>query len=134
MKQRDYILKNQREVLEFLKSKFPLYHLSNFFFRDIQYGIQMLLKSKKMNIGYSKAEEIARAFAEQLEREKIFVPVDSQSWAVNFPEFKTPVVKAPVAAKPAPPAPAAPRVAGAAPASAPKPAAVSNEPQAGTGQ
>lgn len=115
-----YVLEHQKEVLAFLKSKFPLFHLSNFFFRDLQYGIQMFLERKAgMSLRYPKAESIAKAFAAQLERENIFVRIDQQSWAVNYPEFKTPVVKPPVAAKPAP---SAPRPPGAAPA-VPKPAA-----------
>ncbi len=119
-KARTYILENQKEVLTFLKSKFPLYHLSNFFFRDLQYGIQMFLERKAgMNVKYSKAESIAKAFAAQLERDKIFIRIDQQSWAVNYPEFKTPVVKPAVAAKPAS---SAPRPAGATPA-APRPGA-----------
>ncbi len=115
-----YILENQKEVLTFLKTKFPLFHLSNFFFRDLQYGIQMFLERKAgMSIRYPKAESIAKSFAAQLERENIFIRIDQQSWALNYPEFKTPVVKPAVAAKPAP---SAPRPAGATPAAA-KPAA-----------
>ncbi len=117
MKQQEYILNNDKEVLEFLKARFPLYHLSNFFFRDVQYGIQMFLAAKKMKVGYADAETIARAFVDKLEQLKIFTPIDRQSWVVNYPAFKKPVVKPPVAAKPAAPAPAAPREAAPAPAS-----------------
>ena len=115
MKQQDYILNNEKEVLAFLKSRFPLYHLSNFFFRDIQYGIQMLLAEKKMKVGYAEAEKIATAFVEKLEQEEIFTPIDKQSWVVHYPEFKKPIVKPPVAAKPAAAAPAIPREASPAP-------------------
>ena len=106
----EYILSNQREVLAFLKTQFPLYHLSNFFFRDLQYGIQVMLDRKKgWKVGYKEAEQIAILFAAQLERAKIFTRIDQQSWAVNYPEFKTPPAKpATAAAKPAAPAPAAP--------------------------
>jgi hypothetical protein len=111
MKQLDYILANEKEVLDFLKSRYAMYHLSNFFFRDIQYGIQTMLHGKKMSVGYVDAENIAKAFAVQLEKKKILNPIDQQSWVVNYPEFRKPavqVVPAKTAAKPAAPAAAAP--------------------------
>lgn len=115
MKHQSIVLENEKEVLTFLKSRFPFYHLSNFFFRDLQYGIQWYLKEKKMKVGYVEAEAIARAFVAQLEKKKIFNRIDGQSWAVNYPEFKTPVTKAPA------PAPAPKPAAASAPA-APQPA------------
>ncbi len=125
-----YILENQKEVLTFLKTKFPLFHLSNFFFRDLQYGIQMFLERKAgMSIRYPKAESIAKSFAAQLEREKIFIRIDQQSWALNYPEFKTPVTKPAATAKPAPrPAGATPATAKPAAPAAAKPAAPAPKP------
>jgi hypothetical protein len=112
MKQLDYILANETEVLSFLKSRYPMYHLSNFFFRDVQYGIQTMLYGKKMSVGYADAENIAKAFTAQLEKKKILNPIDQQSWVLNYPAFRKPTVApaAPVkpTAKPAAPAVAAP--------------------------
>lgn len=117
MKQLDYILANETVVLEFLKSKYPLYHMSNVFFRDVQYGIQTMLYRKGMSVGYSDAEQIARAFVEQLEKKKILNPIDRQSWMLNHVQFKKPTVAPPPSSKPAAktagPAPAAARVPGA---------------------
>ena len=94
MKQLQFVLNNQKMVLDFLKSRFRMYDRSNFFFRDIQYGIQQFLKEKGMKAGYAESEAIAWAFAESLEKAKIFRPIDAQSWTVNYPEFRTPQVKA----------------------------------------
>jgi hypothetical protein len=116
MKQLAYVLENHKEVLGFLKSRFPMYHQSNFFFRDVHYGILTFLEKKDMKVTYPAAEQIAREFVKKLEKEGIFVPVDHQTWAVNYPEYRKPVVKPP-AAKPAAPAAPAPRPAGVAPAS-----------------
>ena len=93
MKQQSYVVENFKEVLGFLRSRFPMFHQSNFFFRDIQYGIMTFLEKKGMKTGYAAAENIARAFAEKLEKEGIFVPVDRQSWVVNYPEYRKPQVK-----------------------------------------
>ena len=106
MNARTYIRDNGREVLEGLKARFPVYHRSNIFFRDIQYGIQSLLEEKGMKIRYPGAERLAREFVENMERQQIFAPIDEQTWVVRLEEFKTlPVSKQP--ARPASDRPAA---------------------------
>ena len=120
------ILERKRDVLAFLKTRFPLYDKSNIFFRDIQYGIRLFLERKGIRAGYPEAEQIAREFALLLEREGVFVPIDRQSWALHYPEFRTPPVKpapvaravAPVAHSVAPP-PVAPRSVAPAPVAPP---------------
>jgi hypothetical protein len=117
MKPIDYILNNEKEVLEFLKSHYPMYHLSNVFFRDIQYGIRTMLERNGHKVGYMESENVARMFVEKLEKENILTPIDRQSWVLNYPAFKKPAVVQATPAKPAP---------GAAPAKSPaaaKPAA-----------
>ena len=128
MKHAPEIVDHRLEVLRFLKSKFPIYHRSNIFFRDIQYGVQLFLLRRGARISYTAAESIARALVRALEREGVLVPIDRQSWAVNYPEFRTPQAKpAPAAVKPAA---AAPKPAAA--AAAPKPAAASHASQPAT--
>jgi hypothetical protein len=73
------------------------------FLRDIQYGIQMILRDRGERVSYSAAEKVARAFAARLEREKILVPIDRQTWALFYPEFRKPVIK------PTPPTKATPQ-------------------------
>ena len=110
MKPLDYILHHRTEVLEFLKQHYPMYHLSNVFFRDIQYGIRTWLERRGEKMSYMEAEEIARAFVQTLEKEKVLTPIDRQSWVLNYPPFKKPAVAPAAPAKPAP---------GAAPAKSP---------------
>ncbi|MFN0157915.1 MAG: hypothetical protein ACKVRP_07570 [Bacteroidota bacterium] len=116
MKQLEYVLNNESEVLKFLKDHYPMYHLSNVFFRDIQYGVQTMLERRDMKVSYTDAETIARAFVQQLEKKKTLSPIDRQSWLLHYEEFRKPAAK-PVA--PAKPAAAAKPVPGAA---APRPA------------
>jgi hypothetical protein len=119
-----YVLANDKEVFRYLKSRFPVYHLSNIFFRDIHYGIMEYLRERKMTVRYQDGEKIARAFAEKLEHEKIFRPLDRQTWMVQYEDFRTPQVTktvAPAAGQAAPaPGKGAP---GATPAGATPPAA-----------
>ncbi|MBX2989712.1 MAG: hypothetical protein KF749_00940 [Bacteroidetes bacterium] len=110
MKQLDYVLSNEKEVLAFIRSYYPMYHLSNIFFRDVQYGIQKMFERRGERLNYAKAEEAARAFVEKLERNKILNRIDNQSWVLNYPEYKKPTVTPAAPAKPAP---------GAAPAKSP---------------
>ncbi len=110
MKPLEYVTNNEKEVLAFLRTQYPLYHLSNVFFRDIQYGIQKFFERRNEKVGYQDAEKIARAFVEKLVNQKIFTPIDRQSWVLNYPEYKTVTTKAAAPAKPAP---------GAAPAKSP---------------
>ena len=98
MKQLNYVLSNDKEVFSFLKNHYPVYHLSNIFFRDMQFGIQKMFEERQERVNYRQAEKIARAFVEKLEKEKILNRIDTQSWAVNYPDYKT------VSRKPAAPA------------------------------
>jgi hypothetical protein len=98
-----YVLANDKEVLRYLKSRFPVFHLSNVFFRDIHYGIMEYLREHKMTVRYQDGEKIARAFIEKLEYQKILRPLDRLTWMVQYADFRTPPAKtaAPVAgAKP----------------------------------
>jgi hypothetical protein len=88
-----HALPGSREFLAFLKTKFSLIHNSNFFFRDLQYGVMAYLASRGKHAGYTRSERIAREIAEGLEREGIFKKVDHQSWCVNYPEFALPRVE-----------------------------------------
>ena len=102
----DDLLRDEREVLQFLKARFPMYHQCNFFFRDIQYGIAAFAREKGIRLRYDRAERAAREFVGRLEKSRLFLPVDGQTWTVNLPEFKTPLV-APARGAAAPATPAA---------------------------
>ena len=80
---------NEMELLNYLKAKFPVFHNSNFFFRDFQYGIRSFLEKKEIKCSYQLAEKLAIEMAKHFEDEKIFIKVNSQGWKVNHPEFAT---------------------------------------------
>jgi len=85
-------LAGDKDVLDYLRARFPMFHLSNFFFRDVQFGVQRMLMEKGRTIGYGEAERIARDVVKSLEQHDIFRPVDRQTWMVNFPAFRKPPV------------------------------------------
>jgi hypothetical protein len=89
LKYSEKLKNNDLVVLEFLKAKFPLFHNSNFFFRDLQYGIRSYFEKKDINISYQDAEKLAVEFAERFEEKGIFVRINHQGWKINYPEFAT---------------------------------------------
>jgi hypothetical protein len=89
---------NQKDFLKYLKSRFPLYHDSNVFFRDLHYGVMSYLDINKVRYSYTEAEAVTRAVVEALETATILRRIDRQTWMLNYPEFKKP------SSKPAPPA------------------------------
>lgn len=96
------------EFLLFLRGKFPVIHNSNFFFRDLDYGVMSFLHSKGMKPSHTDSERTARALAERFVAEGVFKKIDHQSWCVNYPQFALPrqekaaPAKAPAAATPSP--------------------------------
>lgn len=87
------IIENRKDFLQYLKTKFPLYHLSNIFFRDIQYGVMNYLMGFKRKVSYSEAEGITRAVVDELVKLGILKKLDNQTWLLNYPEFQLPRVK-----------------------------------------
>ncbi len=84
------ILKNEKnQIIYFLRARFPIFHNSNFFFRDLQYGLRSYIEKKGIEITYPQAEALASIFADMLEQEKYFIKINDQSWKVNFPQFAT---------------------------------------------
>lgn len=112
MKAQEYLLAHSTEFLSFLRTKIPVYHLSNIFYRDVFYMVMAFLAERGMKTKPAEGEVLARVLIEKLVRERILGPIDALTWVVQYPEFRTPVRKA--AAAPAKPAPAAPSVPGAA--------------------
>jgi len=88
MNKLDVLKNNHIEFLRFLKKQLPLYHKSNVFFRDLQYGVmEYFEKEKKTKVKYTDAEEIALSFAEYMENNEIFKKLDKQTWVLHYPDF-----------------------------------------------
>ncbi|MFI5237042.1 MAG: hypothetical protein ACHQLA_03815 [Ignavibacteriales bacterium] len=80
---------NDEELLNYLKAKFPVFHNSNFFFRDLQYGIRSFLEKKEIKANYQIAENLAEDMAKHYEEKNLFVKIDHQTWRVDKTEFVT---------------------------------------------
>ena len=84
------ILKKENVIfLNYLKARFPLFHNSNFFFRDLQYGIKQFFEMKNLDITYPESEKLAVEFGSYLESKDILKRVNDQGWKLNYTEFIT---------------------------------------------
>ncbi|GBD86653.1 hypothetical protein BMS3Abin03_00574 [bacterium BMS3Abin03] len=81
--------KDEESFLEFLKAKFPVFYNSNFFYRDLEYGIRSFLEKKNIFITYGEADKLAQLMGKYFEKKGIFIKVSKTGWKVNYPEFAT---------------------------------------------
>jgi len=93
MNEFEFVANHKTEFLKYLKSKFPIYHMSNVFFRDFHFGVMSYLKEHGKRVMYPEGERIARQFGLELEKEGTFKKIDHQSWLLNYPEFALPRVE-----------------------------------------
>ena len=83
-------LKNENQIfLNYLKAKFPVFHNSNFFFRDFQFGLKSFLEKKGIKLTDNNLSALSKQFSEYYVNEGIFIKTSNQGWKLNYPEFVT---------------------------------------------
>lgn len=95
-------LSDRNDFLRFMKSRFHLYHLSNVFFRDVQYGMMAYAEMKGRKVSYGEAESLTRELVLGLTNVEIFKKVSPGTWVLNYPEFRKPSTKIEKPSKPTP--------------------------------
>lgn len=83
----DYLQQNSSIFLNYMKVKYPFYHNSNVFLRDIQYGIKNFFARKDIKLTYNEVEKLAGSFIHYLEETKILIKLQNNTWKLNYPEF-----------------------------------------------
>ena len=86
-KKSQYIIGNQVEFLNFMKSRAQLIHLSNVFFRDLHFAVMEFLKKKNVKVGQTEAEMVAREIASHFEKKNIFKKLNTQTWMLNYTDY-----------------------------------------------
>ena len=84
---KELLQKEDQSFLGFLKARFPVFHNSNFFYRDLEFGIRSFLEKKNIFITYGEADKLAKLMAKYFEEKGIFIKVSKTGWKVNYPEF-----------------------------------------------
>jgi hypothetical protein len=85
----ELIKRETGSLLTFLKAKFPMFHNSNFFYRDLQYGILSFMEKKENKVTYAEAARLADVVSEELVNKGIFIKVNNIGWKINYPDFVT---------------------------------------------
>jgi len=83
----DALLKDKIIFLNFLKSIVPVFHNSNIFYRDIQYGIQKFLLLKGFKAKNEQCEQLTDIVAKELIQENFLRPMNPTTWLVNYPPY-----------------------------------------------
>ena len=86
------VMDKELEILRYMKTHgFGIFHRSNIFLRDIQYGIRDFYRdSFKIDIGSRKADEFARFFIQNLERKGFLTEGGPNTWILHAEEFLNP--------------------------------------------
>lgn len=86
-KKSQYIIGNQVEFLNYMKTRAQLIHLSNIFFRDLHFAVMEFLKQKKVTVGQTEAETVAREVALHFEKKNILKKLNMQTWMLNYSDY-----------------------------------------------
>lgn len=89
MKETDFILKNKSQFLEYFRSKFPTFHNSNVFYRDLRYAAKYFLISGGFRPSDAELEHVLDALVKVMVSDGIFTEVSTGAWTLNYPEFRT---------------------------------------------
>lgn len=86
-KKSQYIIGNQVEFLNFMRTRAQLIHLSNIFFRDLHFAVMEFLRQKKVAVSQTEAETVAREVALHFEKRNIFKKLNMQTWMLNYTDY-----------------------------------------------
>ncbi|MCA0388563.1 MAG: hypothetical protein LCH52_08710 [Bacteroidetes bacterium] len=79
----------QEKFLNFFKFRFPVFHKSNVFYRDLEYSIKYYLNSRNIELSNKLLIQTTKEFIKHLEGNGILVYMSPLTWMLNYPEFST---------------------------------------------
>jgi hypothetical protein len=85
----DQVVKEEEIFLNYLRSRFPFFHNSNFFYRDMEYGIKSFFEKKNIRMSTSENIEVANRVAVHFEEKGYLRKISDDAWKVNMPQFVT---------------------------------------------
>ena len=89
MKEIEFIRKNKTRFLDYFRTKFPTFHLSNVFYRDLRYALKYYLNSNNFKLSDAELEDVLNTLIKEMVSEGIFKPVSIGVWTLNYPDFRT---------------------------------------------
>lgn len=85
----EQIKSNEEVFINYLRSRFPFFYRSNFFFRDLEYGIKTFFEKRHINISDAENLYLARELGEYFEQKDYFKKIGDGTWMINMPQFAT---------------------------------------------
>ncbi|MEI7812034.1 MAG: hypothetical protein WCJ01_06365 [Ignavibacteria bacterium] len=80
----EFLNNNLDTFLNFMKEKYPFYHNSNVFLKDMQYGIKHFFEKRNLKLGYAKTEAITDKLLTMLESRGTLRKLNKNTWILNF--------------------------------------------------
>lgn len=89
MKEIQFAIKNKMSFLDYFHSKFPTFHLSNIFYRDLRYALKYYLNSNGFRPSDAELETVLTALTKEMVADGLLKPVSAGVWTLNYPEYRT---------------------------------------------
>ena len=85
----DQLTSNLDDFLDFMKSRgYPVFHHSNLFLRDFQYGVRDYFRTTtKKDIGSRMADKYARSLVEYMESQGLMMPFSPNTWTLEMEKY-----------------------------------------------
>lgn len=77
------------QFLNYHKAKFPVYHNSNVFEKDLHHSVRKFLALKGISVKADEWSKLTSFISGYLEAKKILIPVYEDTWRVEYPKFRT---------------------------------------------
>ena len=85
----ELMTQNKIQFLEYFRSKFPSFHLSNVFYLDIRYAVKYYLFSVHIKATETELEAATNALINEMVSDGIFKQVSGDTWTLVYAEFQT---------------------------------------------
>lgn len=86
------LVENEEIFLRYLNEKYPFISKSNFFLRDIQFGINYFFKNKDQKLRLTESETLAIEFTKHLVKSNKARMISKNTWRLDY-EFPKPEKK-----------------------------------------
>lgn len=86
--EKEIMLENDYVVfLNYWKAKYPIFHKSNIFLKDLQFCIKHFFEQKDIKTSYGDVEILGNQMISFLENKGIFEKLRPKVWKLNYPDF-----------------------------------------------
>jgi hypothetical protein len=85
----EQLQKDEDIFISYLRSRFPFFHNSNFFLRDLEYGIKSFFEKKNIKLSSSDTEQLGKYMSKHYEQKGYFKNIGENVWTIKLPQYIT---------------------------------------------